>query len=135
MHSNVVGVGPLRDYTPLSLGDDQTKGGYARLGALIAQRKAKLEQLSPVLVLAPLGKAIVDPRESTSPYVLPATTHLNADLAAINAASREIKEWQAIMDYLVNLPTKNPDGLSVLVKDDRTREVRGINSRQITCVF
>ena len=72
------------------------------------------------------AEAIVDPRESTSPYVLPATTHLNADLAAINAASREIKEWQAIMDYLVNLPNKNPDGISVLVKDDRTREVRGM---------
>ncbi|MEY3300029.1 MAG: hypothetical protein RLZZ597_3289, partial [Cyanobacteriota bacterium] len=51
MHSNVVGVGPLRDYTPLKLGDDQTKGGYARLGALIAQRKAELGQLGPVLVL------------------------------------------------------------------------------------
>ena len=74
-------------------------------------------------------EAIVDPRESTSPYVLPATTHLNADLAAINAASREIKEWQAIMDYLVNLPTKNADGLSLLVKDDRAREVRGIKAR------
>ena len=51
MHSNVIGVGPLRDYTPLSLGDDQTRGGYARLGALIAQRRAELEQLGPVLVL------------------------------------------------------------------------------------
>jgi 5'-nucleotidase/UDP-sugar diphosphatase len=51
MHSNVVGVGPLRDYTPLSLGDDQTRGGYARLGALIAQRQAELARLGPVLVL------------------------------------------------------------------------------------
>ncbi len=73
-------------------------------------------------------EAIVDPRESTSPYVLPATTHLNADLAAINAASREIKEWQAIMDYLVSLPTKHSDGLSILVKDDSAREVRGIQA-------
>ncbi|QQE67571.1 hypothetical protein GFS31_42840 (plasmid) [Leptolyngbya sp. BL0902] len=72
------------------------------------------------------AEAIVDPRDSTSPYVLPATTHLNADLAAINAASREIKEWQAIMDYLVNLTTKTPDGLSLLVKDDRAKEIRGI---------
>lgn len=73
-------------------------------------------------------EAIVDPRESTSPYVLPATTHLSADLAAINAASLEIKEWQAIMDYLVNLPTKNADGLAMLVKDDRAREVRGVKA-------
>lgn len=74
------------------------------------------------------AEAVVDPRDSTSPYVLPATTHLNADLAAINAASREIKEWQAIMDYLVNLPTKTPDGLSILVKDDRAKEVRGVKA-------
>jgi 5'-nucleotidase len=74
------------------------------------------------------AEAIVDPRESTSPYVLPTTTHLNADLAAINAASREIKEWQAIMDYLVSLPNKTPDGISALVKDTRVREVRGIQS-------
>lgn len=75
------------------------------------------------------AEAIVDPRESTSPYVLPATTHLNADLAAVNAASREIKEWQAIMDYLMNVPNKNPEGVSMLVKDDRSREVRGIKQR------
>ena len=73
-------------------------------------------------------EAIVDPRESTSPYVLPATTHLSADLAAINAASLEIKEWQAIMDYLVNRPTKHADGLAMLVKDDRAREVRGVKA-------
>jgi hypothetical protein len=30
------------------------------------------------------------------------------------------------MDYLVNLPTKTPDSLSLLVKDDRAKEVRGI---------
>lgn len=51
MHSNVVGVGPLRDYSPLQSGNDATKGGYARLGALIAQRRRELERLGPVLVL------------------------------------------------------------------------------------
>ena len=74
------------------------------------------------------AEAIVDPRASTSPYVLPTTTHLNTDLAAINGASREIKEWQAIMDYFVNLPEKNADGISMLVKDERAREVRGIQT-------
>jgi 5'-nucleotidase len=51
MHSNVVGVGPLRDYSPLQSGNDATKGGYARLGALIAERRRELERLGPVLVL------------------------------------------------------------------------------------
>ncbi|MFM7395092.1 MAG: bifunctional metallophosphatase/5'-nucleotidase [Cyanobium sp.] len=51
MHSNVVGVGPLRDYAPLKVGSDATRGGYARLGALIAERRRELERLGPVLVL------------------------------------------------------------------------------------
>jgi 5'-nucleotidase len=51
MHSNVVGVGPLRDYSPLQPGNDATRGGYARLGALIAERRRALEALGPVLVL------------------------------------------------------------------------------------
>ncbi|MFQ6538043.1 MULTISPECIES: bifunctional metallophosphatase/5'-nucleotidase [Aphanothece] len=51
MHSNVVGVGPLRDYTPLQTGNDATRGGYARLGALIAERRRELEPRGPVLVL------------------------------------------------------------------------------------
>ncbi len=51
MHSNLVGVGPLRDYSPLRTGNDATKGSYARLAALIAERRRELEQLGPVLVL------------------------------------------------------------------------------------
>lgn len=72
--------------------------------------------------------AIADPRASTSPYVLPAPTTLDTDLAAVDAARREIKEWQAIMDYFVSLPKKNADGISVLVKDECAREVRGIRT-------
>ena len=51
MHSNFIGVGPSSDYTPLSLNDDATKGGYSRLAALIAQRRQEMEKLGPVLVL------------------------------------------------------------------------------------
>jgi 5'-nucleotidase len=36
IHSHVVGVGPLRDCSPLDVGSDGTKGGNARIGALIA---------------------------------------------------------------------------------------------------
>lgn len=38
-------------------------------------------------------------------------------------AQQEVKEWQAIMDYLVSLPQKNKDGISILEKNDRIREV------------
>jgi 5'-nucleotidase len=45
MHSNLIGLSPFSDYTPMSLKDDATKGGYSRLGTLIAQRKQELGQL------------------------------------------------------------------------------------------
>ncbi len=50
-HSNVIGVGPSSDYTPMTLNDDATKGGFSRLAALVAQRRQEMEQLGPVLVL------------------------------------------------------------------------------------
>jgi 5'-nucleotidase / UDP-sugar diphosphatase len=70
--------------------------------------------------------AIVDPRESTGPYVLHGSGSLENDTTVTNAAQQEVKEWQAIMDYLVSLPNKNKDGISVLEKRDRAREVRAI---------
>ncbi len=51
MHSAFIGLGPARDYTPFTLNDDATRGGYARLAALIAQRTAARSGLGPVLVL------------------------------------------------------------------------------------
>jgi 5'-nucleotidase len=51
MHSNFVGMGPASDYTPFTLNDDATRGGYARLGALIAKRRQAREGQGPVLVL------------------------------------------------------------------------------------
>ena len=39
MHSSFIGMGPAADYTPFTLNDDATRGGYARLAALIAKRK------------------------------------------------------------------------------------------------
>ncbi|SLM48392.1 protein of unknown function [Nitrospira japonica] len=41
---------------------------------------------------------------------------------------REIKEWQAIMDHLRNLPVKNPGELPVIQVDERAVEVRAINA-------
>ena len=40
MHSSFIGMGPSADYTPFVLNNDATLGGYARLAALIAKRKA-----------------------------------------------------------------------------------------------
>jgi 5'-nucleotidase len=51
MHSSFVGMGPAQDYSPFSLNDDTTRGGYARLAGLIAKRKEAREGQGPVLVL------------------------------------------------------------------------------------
>jgi 5'-nucleotidase len=51
MHSSFIGMGPAADYTPFTLNDDQTRGGYARLAALIASKKAVRQDQGPVLVL------------------------------------------------------------------------------------
>jgi 5'-nucleotidase len=51
MHSAFIGMGPAADYTPFTLNDDATRGGYARLAALIATRRAARRSQGPVLVL------------------------------------------------------------------------------------
>ena len=51
MHSSFIGMGPAADYTPFTLNDDATRGGYARLARLIAKRKEALQDQGPVLVL------------------------------------------------------------------------------------
>ena len=51
MHSAFIGMGPASDYTPFELNDDKTRGGYARLAGLIAQRKEARNTEGPVLVL------------------------------------------------------------------------------------
>ena len=51
MHSAFIGMGPASDYNPFKLNDDKTRGGFARLAWLIAQRKAARGDQGPVLVL------------------------------------------------------------------------------------
>jgi 5'-nucleotidase / UDP-sugar diphosphatase len=51
MHSNLIGLGPALDYSPFTLNDDKTRGGYARLATLIAKRRKEREAQGPVLVL------------------------------------------------------------------------------------
>ena len=51
LHSNFIGMAPAADYTPLTLNDDSTRGGFARLATRIRERRAATEGLGPVLVL------------------------------------------------------------------------------------
>ena len=51
LHSNFLGLGPAADYSPFTLNNDATRGGYARQAALIAQRKQARKAQGPVLVL------------------------------------------------------------------------------------
>ena len=51
IHSNLIGMGPSSDYTPFTLNDDPTRGGFARLATLIATRKAARLAQGPVLIL------------------------------------------------------------------------------------
>jgi 5'-nucleotidase len=51
LHSSLIGMGPSSDYTPFTLGDDATRGGWARLAAAIARRRAARQAGGPVLTL------------------------------------------------------------------------------------
>jgi 5'-nucleotidase len=51
MHSAFIGMGPSSDYSPFTLNDDATRGGYARLASLIATRREAQAKHGPVLVL------------------------------------------------------------------------------------
>ena len=51
MHASFIGMGPASDYTPFTLNNDTTRGGYARLASLIAKRKDARKGQGPVLVL------------------------------------------------------------------------------------
>jgi 5'-nucleotidase len=51
MHSNFIGMGPASDYTPFTLNDDKTTGGYARIATVIATRKKARASQGPVLIL------------------------------------------------------------------------------------
>jgi 5'-nucleotidase len=51
MHSAFIGMAPSSDYTPFTLNDDSTRGGYARLASLIATRRKAQSADGPVLTL------------------------------------------------------------------------------------
>ncbi|NLA25095.1 MAG: bifunctional metallophosphatase/5'-nucleotidase, partial [Bacteroidales bacterium] len=49
MHSKLIGFSPELEYTPLSIKDDNTKGGFARLATIIKQ--VQEEKAGQALVL------------------------------------------------------------------------------------
>jgi 5'-nucleotidase / UDP-sugar diphosphatase len=49
MHSQLLGFSPNKDYTPMTTGDDETVGGWARMAAEIKELKAS--RSNPVLVI------------------------------------------------------------------------------------
>ena len=83
----------------------------------------------------PLGsRADALPIEQSGPYVLPPKGTIDRDEVVPDPSagagpSQEIKEWQAIMNYLKSLPTKNAEGVTVLAMDERAREDRSISVR------
>jgi 5'-nucleotidase / UDP-sugar diphosphatase len=73
-------------------------------------------------------EALDDPRIDT-PYLLPPPGTTDKGSVATGAgkgAVSEIKEWQAIMDHLRNLPVKTKGELPVISVDERAAEVRAI---------
>jgi 5'-nucleotidase / UDP-sugar diphosphatase len=75
-------------------------------------------------------EALDDPRSDTPDLLPPAGTVDQASVATGTGpgAVREIKEWQAIMDHLRNLPVRNPGELPVIPVDERAAEVRAIKA-------
>jgi 5'-nucleotidase / UDP-sugar diphosphatase len=51
MHSAFIGMAPASDYTPFTVNDDKTRGGFARLAAQIAKRRSVRTDQGPVLIL------------------------------------------------------------------------------------
>jgi 5'-nucleotidase len=73
-------------------------------------------------------EALDDPRSDT-PDLLPPPGALDKGSVATapeQGAIREIKEWQAIMDYLRSLPVKSPGALPIIPVDERAAEVRAV---------
>lgn len=49
MHSRLMGFAPTSEYTPFTMNDDQTKGGFARLAHLISEQRAENPEATLVL--------------------------------------------------------------------------------------
>ena len=76
-------------------------------------------------------EAFAPPPPGSTPDLLPPRGSVDKEsvvTVAEKGAVREIKEWQAIMDYLRGLPAKNQGELPTIPVDDRAAEVRSIKA-------
>jgi 5'-nucleotidase/UDP-sugar diphosphatase len=75
-------------------------------------------------------EALDDPRHGTPDLLPPPGTmdQSSVAMATGNGPVREIKEWQAVMDYLRALPVKNGSELPTIPVDARAAEVRAIKA-------
>jgi 5'-nucleotidase/UDP-sugar diphosphatase len=73
-------------------------------------------------------EALDDPRHDTPDLLPPPGTTDKDSVATVakNGGVREIKEWQAIMDYIRALPVKTKGELPMIPVDQRAKEVRAI---------
>ena len=73
-------------------------------------------------------EALDDPRHGTPDLLPPPGTMDQSSVATATGSGpvREIKEWQAVMDYLRALPVKNGSQLPTIPVDERAAEVRAI---------
>ena len=75
------------------------------------------------------AEALVSSR-SSSPYIghLGGTTDPSSIVSDSGESGfKEIKTWQAVMDYISFIPVKDENGITVLKKDSAATEVRGID--------
>jgi 5'-nucleotidase len=75
-------------------------------------------------------EALDIPRVTTPDLLPPPGTLDPSSVATVTekGAVREIKEWQAIMDYLRSLPVKNAGELPIIPVDARAAEIRAIKA-------
>jgi 5'-nucleotidase len=76
-------------------------------------------------------EALAPPPPGSTPDLLPPRGSVDKEsvvTVAEKGTVREIKEWQAIMDYLRSLPAKNQGELPTIPVDDRAAEVRAIKA-------
>ena len=75
-------------------------------------------------------EALDIPRVSTPDLLPPGGSVDKLSVATLEEGGviREIKEWQAIMDYLRSLPVNNPGELPTVPVDEKAAEIRAIQA-------